>query len=81
LEGTKQPLSSIHLLSFIQSVIIKCSKQLSVTPPWGEHSRFLWLPELKHGATSIQDFEHSDCSSTGCTEKKIEKVCKIVNKD
>jgi hypothetical protein len=46
---------------------MKCSKQLSVKMPWGEHTVVFHDSNV---GNSVEDGEHSDHSHESCREKK-----------
>jgi hypothetical protein len=42
---------------------------------------FDWFYQFRHRETLVEDDEHSGYSSSGCTDRNMEDVCKIVSKD
>jgi len=49
--------------------------------PWGKQGLLTGLNDSYMVGTLAEDCEHLDHPSTGHTDQKMEKVCKIVNKD
>jgi hypothetical protein len=47
----------------------------------GRTQTFEWFSRFKRGQDLVEDCEHSDCPSTGCTDKNVDEVRKTVNKE